>query len=360
MIHISKDRVVLIILIAICFTSCKIFQAQSAKVEDLVIYPPPPDTVRIQYLTSISNSTDIKGKRSPFMDFIVGQNNPMGILSPLELTSRGSEIIICDNIVKGAELIDLEKKTFEYFIPQGRGSLSQPVSCEVDSSGNLFFVDKKRKQIVVFKKTDKGYNYQAAFGDTANYAPYDILAHKGKLWIPNTKTRKVHVYDASSFDFLFSFPDVDRADSGFIVMPKYIEGFGDNVYVTDFVANKIKVYDLSGKFIRSIGTAGRFPGQFARAKDLALDKDENLYVIDAAFGNVQIFNKKGQLLMFFGGQNGNSGDMFMPRAIHISYKHNDYFQEYLDPAYDLKYVIFVSNQHGKNKVNVYGFVEEKK
>ncbi|NOQ24657.1 MAG: 6-bladed beta-propeller [Bacteroidales bacterium] len=359
MLYNFRNRIIILISIALCFTSCKIFQTQPIEIEELVIYPPPPDKVRIQYLTSINNSEDIMGRRSPFMDFILGKEIPMGVVSPLEITSTESELIICDNILGGLELINLENKTFEYFIPDGRGRLAQPVSCTVDSSGNLFVVDKKRKQIVVFNNTEEGYKYKTAFGDTANYAPYDILAFKDKLWVPNTKTRKIHVYDGTNFNFLFSFPKGDRQDHGYIVLPKYIEGFGDNIYVTDFVGNTIKVFDVDGNFIRSVGSIGTFPGQFARAKDIAIDKDENLFAIDAAFGNVQIFNKKGQLLMFFGGQNANSGDMYLPRAIHISYEHNNYFEEYLDPAYKLKYIIYVSNQQGGNKVNVYGAVEVK-
>ena len=355
--HIYKKKTFVLIFIVLCFTSCKIFQPQALEIDELVIYPPPPDIVRIQYLTSINNSDDIKEQRSPFATFILGKRIPMGISSPLEITSTGNELIFCDITQRGIELINLEEKTFEYFIPDGYGSLAQPVSCTVDSLGNLFFVDKKRKQIVVFNKTEEGYKYKTAFGDSENYDPYDILVFKDRLWVPNTKTRKIHVYDALNFNFLFSFPDDDRSNTGFITMPKYIEGFGENIYISDFVKNTIKVYDFDGNFIRSVGSIGRFPGQFARVKDIALDKDENLFAIDAAFGNVQIFNKKGQLLMFFGGQNKNSGDMFMPRAIHISYNHNKYFEEYLDPALKLKYIIYVSNQQGNNKVNVYGAVE---
>jgi len=352
-------RVGIVILIALVFTSCKIFQVQPLQVEDLVIYPPPPDTVRIQYLTSINNSIDVKGRRSPFIDFIIGKETPMGVISPLEISSTGSDLIICDNMIRGAELINFEEKTFEYFIPKGRGKLIQPVSCELDSLGNLFFVDKKRKQIVVFNKTDKGFKYKTAFGEKEDYEPYDILAFKNRLYVPNTKSRKIDVYDGTNFNFLFSFPNEKTKGDGKFIMPKYIEGYGNNIYVPDFIANTIKVFDLDGNFIRSVGSIGTFPGQFARIKDIAIDKDENLYAVDAAFGIVQIFNRKGQLLMFFGGQNGNSGDMILPRAIYISYSHNKYFEQYVDPAFKLKYVIFVSNQQSQNKVNVYGFVEEK-
>ena len=151
---------------------------QTLEMEELVIYPPPPDTVRIQYLTSINSSEDIKGKPSPFGTFILGEQSQAGIYAPLEITSTADQLLFCDNGISGFELIDLEKKTFEYFVPVGRGKLAQAVSCTVDSSGNLFVVDKKRRQIVVFSKTEEYYTYKTAFGDTANYEPYDILAFK--------------------------------------------------------------------------------------------------------------------------------------------------------------------------------------
>jgi DNA-binding beta-propeller fold protein YncE len=353
-----KNIVLGFILTLLCLTSCKVLQLQTDDIEELIIYPPPPDKVRIQYLTSINNEEDIKGKSSGrFITFLFGEQTQAEFADPMEITSTENQLIFCDGTIKGFQLIDLKKKTIENFVPKGRGSLIEPTSCTLDSAGNLYVADTKRKQVVVFSKTNGDYTYKDAFGDTVDYVPYDILAFKGKLWVANTKTRKIHVYDGKNHDPLFTFPNVERQDSGFIVMPRYLEGFEDNIYVTDFIENKIKVYDLNGNFLRSVGSRGTFPGQFARAKDLALDKDENLFVVDAAFGNVQIFNKEGQLLMFFGGQNNNSGDMIMPRAIHITDEHNSFFESYLDPSYNLKYIIYISNQMSINKVNVYGFIE---
>ena len=355
-----SNKIIILLLLILSFASCKIFQPQPVAIGDLIIYPPPPDTVRLQYLTSISNSEDIKGKRSPFMDFILGKEVPMGIVSPLEIATSENELIICDNIAKGIEIINFEKQTFDFFIPEDKGKLVQPVSCELDDAGNLYFIDKKLQEIVIFDKTENGYKFKTRFGDSTDFAPYDIMVFKNKIWVPNTKTRKINVYDAVNYNLLFTFPKSDDINEANIILPKYIEGYNDNIYVTDFVGNTVKVYDLNGYYQRSVGSIGTYPGNFARAKDLAIDRDENLFVVDAAFGNVQIFNNSGQLLLFFGGQNGNNADMLMPRAIHIAYTHNKYFEEYLNPNYNLKYIIYVSNQHGENKINVYGAVEEKK
>ena len=84
-----------------------------------------------------------------------------------------------------------------------------------------------------------------------------------------------------------------------------------------------------------------------------------IFTVAAAFGNVQIFNKEGQLLLYFGGQNGNDGDIILPKGIHIDYENRFFFEEYVDPEYTLKYLIFVTMQYGPNKIKVYGRVEPK-
>ena len=82
-------------------------------------------------------------------------------------------------------------------------------------------------------------------------------------------------------------------------------------------------------------------------------------MVDAGFENVQIFNKDRKLLMYFGGSYKGPGDMWLPAKIIIDYDNLEYFQKYVDPGFTLKYLIFVTNQYGPDKVNVYGRVTPK-
>jgi DNA-binding beta-propeller fold protein YncE len=52
--------------------------------------------------------------------------------------------------------------------------------------------------------------------------------------------------------------------------------------------------------VGTFGSVGVYPGQFSRPKGAAADPEGNIYVTDTAFGNFQIFNADGQLLMFVG------------------------------------------------------------
>lgn len=63
--------------------------------------------------------------------------------------------------------------------------------------------------------------------------------------------------------------------------------------------------------------------------------------------------------MYFGGSYKGEGYMYMPAKVAIDYENLDYFRDFVDPAFDLKYLIFVTNQFGPDKITVYGFVEPK-
>jgi hypothetical protein len=67
------------------------------------------------------------------------------------------------------------------------------------------------------------------------------------------------------------------------------------------------VFDKDGRYLQSFGSVGKQYGQFARPKEVAADRDGNVYVVDAAFGNFQIFNPDGELLLFVGDRSERDG-----------------------------------------------------
>jgi hypothetical protein len=114
-------RILYLALMALAIGSCARDFSKTSLSDDLVIYPPPPDTTRIQYLTSISASSDIKRKQSAFSRFISGEEVPKPILKPYGVTVSDSKVYICDTGLGGLVVMDLAAKSFEYFVPTGKG-----------------------------------------------------------------------------------------------------------------------------------------------------------------------------------------------------------------------------------------------
>ncbi len=328
--------------------------AQTGLKGEVIVFPPPPDTVRIQFLARFSEAADITGRRSGIMAYIFGKQAPKPIIKPYGLAIRHGVVYICDTIVAGLEIIDLKRKTFRYFKPRGLGLLRKPINCYVDGKGYLYVADTGRQQVVIY---DDQLQYVGSIGSPAEMKPTDVNVVDNKIWVTDLKSHKVRVYHAFTHELLRSFPEADADTAARLFSPTNLCVTRDKVYVSDLGAFKVKIYTRDGEFLQSIGSYGRGLGQFARPKGIAVDRDGNLYVVDAAFENVQIFDKNGNLLMPFGGPYEGPGYMWLPAKIVIDYDNLGLFQKFVDKRFRLKYLIFVTNQYGPDKVNVYGFVE---
>lgn len=352
----KKYLLLLFVILLSLGTSCSkhIYQSEIA---DPVLYPPPPDTARIQFLARYENSFDFTGNQSKFSSFVVGQKESLQIIKPYGIATHDGKIFIADPEIAGLHIIDLEAKTFENFTPGGRGKFKLPINCFVGDSGHLYVADVERQQVVIY---DENLKYIGEIGGSENFKPTDVIVNGDIILITDPNNHRINGYNRLTSQKLFSFPELAKVgDKNWLYNPTNLCVINDKVYITDFGDSRIKIFDMDGGYLGSVGSFGRNLGQFVRPKGIAVDKEENLYVVDAGFENVQIFNNAGQLLLFFGGPYQGLGDMYLPANVFIDYDNLGYFREYVDPAYNLKYLIIVTNQYGPDKVSVYGRIEPK-
>ena len=72
---------------------------------------------------------------------------------------------------------------------------------------------------------------------------------------------------------------------------------------------------------------------------------------------IQVFDREGELLMYFGapGEDATSVYLNLPAAITIDYDNVDVFRQYAAPGFELEYLLLVVNQYGLQKVSVFGY-----
>jgi len=344
----------LMIVTIILFTACASHQKKqlSGADEELIVYPSPPDTARIQYLTYFSGSVNLKKQKATFKDFILGKKEvSKSIGKPYGVFIHNGKIYVCDQLAAGLRIVDLEKNTIENFSPRGLGQLKMPVNCFVDDKGQLYVADSERGQVVIF---DENLRYLNSLGGEENFKPTDVYVYHDKIYVVNVKSHFISVFSEEDQKFLSLFPREEGEGSAKIFQPTNIYVHEQGVFVSDMGDFSVKKYSHEGDFILKTGSYGLNVGQFTRPKGIAVDREENLYVIDAGFENVQVFNNKGQILMNFGGPYAGHGDMYLPAKIVIDYDNLEYFQGLVDKRYKLEYLILVSNQFGPDKINVYG------
>jgi DNA-binding beta-propeller fold protein YncE len=319
-----------------------------------VVYPPPPDTARIQYLTSISSETDL-GKGRSALDQILGRKTQVsGIIKPYGLAIGGGRIYVCDEDQLGIDIIDLNAAQIRVFRPESPHGIRRAINCFVDHEGLLYVTDLGLRRVAVF---DTALVFQAAFGGEDDGQPADVFVSGDRIFVSSLGGElRVRVYDRVTREFLYGFPTAEAADSTGLSAPVNLTVAADTVWVTDLLKQQVFVFTADGQFVRTVGRPGQGPSTFQRPKGIARDRRGLLYVVDSAFENVQVFSPGGQLLMFFGGGGQDPGDMLLPAKVIIDYEHLDYFQRYVKGDAQLQYLILVTNQFGPSKIAIYGFI----
>ena len=326
--------------------------------KSFTFFPSPPDDPRIQFLTAFQGDAQM-GRSRGFTEFIAGEKktaNPL--VKPYGLAVHGGKIFVCDTVAHNIEVFDLQKKRATYFEPQGEGKLRLPINISIDADGTRYVADTGRQQVLIYGPDG---TYVAAMGKKDDMKPSDVAITADRLYITDLINHAVKVFSKADRKLLFTIPLDAKNDREKLFLPSNLslDKVGRRLFVSDTGANRVQVYDLDGKYIRSIGQQGVAPGLFARPKGVAADRAGLADVVDAATQVVQIFDAEGRLLLFFGQAGASTrGEVVLPAAVKVDYDHVKYFQKYVAPGYQCEYLILVTSQFGWQKVSVYGFLKK--
>lgn len=334
-------------------TGCSGVPSKAPEAAETIVFPEPPAIPRIQYLTSFSASGDVIQPKGKFHRFVFGEETSLPIIKPYGITVHGKRVYICDTGLGGIEVLDLEQGSFEYFIPKGLGKLLLPLNCALDEMGFLYVADGNRKQVVIFDENSK---FIHAITLENEFKPTDVEVNDSLIFIAAIDDHSIHVYDKSTRAFIRKIPAQNEADPKLLFQAANICLHDSLLLVSDLGGCKVSVFDLFGSAKGTFGKPGRGYGEFTRPKGIAADNEGNIYVVDAAFENVQVFNDKGDLLMNFGGTYEGPGGMWLPAGVTLDYGNLDYFKSFVNDMFQLEYLVFVTNQYGPDRVSVYGFI----
>lgn len=329
--------------------------AAPPKKEETVFFPPPPAPPRIQYLTFFTGTKNIE-EESAFRTFIVGEKEERRLNKPYGVGIYDGKIYVCDTNA-GVLVFDLKQKTFEPLKgARGAGKLIQPSNISIASDGTKYVADPLRGQVVVFDRNDA---YVRAYGKAGDWKPVDAAPFEDNLYVADYKNGLIKVIDKKSGELVRVIGDKGDPSERIAAPTNIAFDREGSLYVSDFRRFQVVKFDRDGHFLATFGSLGDGLGQFARPRGVALDNEKHLYAVDAAFNNVQIFNKEQQLLLFFGELGDRPGDFRLPAKVVIDYNNLQYFQKYVQPGFEMEYLIIVTSQFGDRRVNVFGYGKEK-
>jgi len=319
----SASWMVLLLLVTAVMSGCAASRLEPSAWQDSrieMVWPQPPETSRVKLVRIIQGPKDVvvseKGAVGKFLDFMLGDKNEyLGFFTPHCIAADGNGLIyVADPSLGLVHKYDLASREVSYIAEAGTQRLGSPVGVVLDRQGNLYVTDAQRAAI--FKFTAEGVLLSELDVKDLLRRPTGIAINsRGEKIVADSLVNKVFVFGPDDqLKSELTGPDFKETFN----MPTYVAvDASDNVYVTDSMNFTVRVFDSTGKYLRSQGQIGDSPGSFARPKGLALDSDSNLYVLDAIFGNFQMFNQQGQLLLYVSQEGTRPGELMLPSGIFI-------------------------------------------
>jgi len=290
-------------------------------------WPPGSKTARIVLLGEIRGPKDLQmtgGIARGLIGLLTG-HKPEDLRRPYAVAATGDiagtgpgggdapgpELLaVTDTEAKVVHLFDLKRGKQRILAELAEGErLLSPVGVAFDSQKRLYVADSALPALVRFlpdgkfdRVLSRGFRRPAGVG---------VDAVLGLVYVSDAAEHVVRRFHLDgrpngAVQVPFRFPThvaVDRRG---------------RLIVADSLNFRVMMFDPDGK---QLFTTGRRPGDASgnlqRPKGVALDSDDNLYVVDALFDNVQIFNLKGQLLLAFGSAGAGPGEFALPAGIAI-------------------------------------------
>jgi hypothetical protein len=169
----------------------------------------------------------------------------------------------------------------------GAGQFIDPYGVAVDSNGNIYVADEENQRVQIFNSS---LSYVAQLGQTGV---------------------------AGDDDDHFSYPQGVTVDKN------------GNIYVADSSNNRVQVFNSSRTYVRTIGHTGEGDspgfGWFSQPQDVAVDAQGRVYVADAWWNRVEVFDSDGDYLTTLGGTWGKGTGMFRnPMSVAVDASGNVY------------------------------------
>jgi streptogramin lyase len=193
------------------------------------------------------------------------------------------------------------------------GDFVRPRAIAIDARDRLYLVDFTAR-IQVYDRDGHYLGPTWTTPDYRNGRPSGLsIARDGNLIVSDSHYHCFRIYSPDGVELRKFGGDGGTAPGQLGYVSDVVQDDAGNWYVAEFGENqRISKFDPDGKFLTCWGSAGTEPGQFSRARALALGPDGHLYVADACNDRIQVFTRDGQLIRCWGQSGSAPGQLKYP------------------------------------------------
>ena len=259
-------------------------------------WPPLPDVPKIEYIASYQTTKDVakEKKWDKLIASTFGEERKQMLIKPWGIASNGEgKVYITDFTQASVVIFDTLNGSVS-----GIGGIDSPRGITIDKKGRLFVTSRQYKSIMAYNT--KG-SPLYSFGSDVIESPSGIAVNNilELIYVVDSKAHDVKVFNLKG-EFLFSIGKRGRGQGEFNFPSDVDLTSKGEVVVVDAMNARIQIFSSEGSFIRAFGRRGDRPGEFNIIKGVAIDSEDHIYVTDAMAGNFKIFSMEGELLLVVG------------------------------------------------------------
>ena len=141
---------------------------------------------------------------------------------------------------------------------------------------------------------------------------------------PVSQTFTVFAQGASPTAFLKQIGATGLPNGDFNIPFAIAVDSNQNLYVVDTGNQRIQVFDATGNFKFTFGRSGSGNGQFSSPRGIAVDSSQNIYVTDTLNNRIQVFDSAGAFKFKFGSNGAGNGQFSSAQGIAVDTSQNIY------------------------------------
>src|SRR5918992_1028455 len=212
------------------------------------------------------------------------------------------------------------------------GQFKFPHGVDIDSSGNVYVVDRDNYRIQKFDSNGKFITMWGSQGSGEGQFvhPHDIVIDSsGVIYVTDVLKEVSDVARIQKFDsngkFITMWGSAGTGEGQFIDHHGIDVDSSGNVYVSDTNNHRIQKFTSDGKFITMWGSKGAGKGEFNRPHTLAVDSSDNVYVADGRNDRVQKFDSNGKFITMWGSEGTGEGRFVHHHGIEVDPSGNNVY-----------------------------------
>lgn len=294
-----------------------------------VVWPPEPDTARYVYLgdligepNQVSVEAETESVLKSTLYWLIGlyetQEEPLVLQRPQSIVSTHKGSILVTDVSKKAvfqfnehtgELNVWEYATLgEYFV--------SPIGIALGAEGQVLVSDSELGRVFILD--EKG----TPLGEVSHPTlkrPTGIVIDPvhDELFVADTEANDIKVFNNNRV--LIRTIGTTGAEPGNFNKPTFLAFQNERLFVSDTLNTRVQVLTRYGQVEQVFGNRTLFVGSFNRPKGIALDSDNNIYVVESYYDHLLIFDQQGRLLLPIGGAGKTAGKFFLPSGVFVDH-----------------------------------------